>query len=161
MMRRMTVSFECRTLIGASVEAVFDLSLDIDAHLGSMRDSDERAVAGVTSGQIDLGEQVTWKARHYVLPFTMTSEIVELERPVHFVDQQVRGPFHFFRHEHHFEPAGQGCVMIDRVRFQAPFGLIGRAVERLTLDRYVRGLIAKRNEFLRDALDPEPPDPAE
>jgi hypothetical protein len=32
-------------------------------HLGSMEASRERAVAGVVSGQIRLGEEVTWKAR--------------------------------------------------------------------------------------------------
>jgi hypothetical protein len=55
----MTVEFEAVTEIGASPDVVFDLSLDIDEHLGSMADSGERAIAGVTSGKIGLGEEVT------------------------------------------------------------------------------------------------------
>ena len=62
-----------------SLEELFDLSLDIDAHVASMSESKERAVAGVTTGRIGLGETVTWRARHFGVWFTMTSEISELD----------------------------------------------------------------------------------
>lgn len=45
-----------------------------------------------------------------------------------FVDEQVIGPFAFFRHQHLFEPAGDGCRMEDRIEYRLPFGLLGRAV---------------------------------
>ena len=61
----MTVSFESRTVIIAPIDRVFDLSLDVDTHLESQAKSGERAVAGVTSGTIGLGEQVTWRARTF------------------------------------------------------------------------------------------------
>lgn len=69
----MSVEFEHVTEIDAPVEVVFDMSLSIDVHLDSMSASRERAIAGVTSGQIGLGEQVTWRAW-----------------PHRFVDQEVR-----------------------------------------------------------------------
>jgi len=147
------VSFECRTMVGAPVTALFDLALDVDAHTQSMQRSGERAVAGVTSGAMTLGDQVTWRAKHFGIPFTMTSKIVELDRPTRFVDRQMRGPFRRFRHEHRFEPAGTGCVMIDRVEFEAPLGPIGRAVERLVLRSYIQKLIAQRNRYLADTAE--------
>lgn len=61
----MTVEFECRESIAAPVEVVFDLSLDIGAHLASMAESGEQAIGGVTSGLIGLGETVTWRAKHF------------------------------------------------------------------------------------------------
>ena len=88
----MTVEFEHVTLIDAPIEIVFDVSLDIDAHLASMSDSNERAIDGVTTGHIGLGESVTWRARHFGIPFTMTSRVIELDRPRRFVDEQMRGP---------------------------------------------------------------------
>ena len=57
----MTVEFEVVTDIGAPRERCFDLSCNVDAHIASMLASNERAVAGVTSGQIGIGESVTWK----------------------------------------------------------------------------------------------------
>jgi ligand-binding SRPBCC domain-containing protein len=144
-----TVFFELRTLIAASVDAMFDLSLSVDAHVGSMADSGERAVVGVTHGLISLGEEVTWKARHFGLPFTMTSRITELERPRRFVDEQVHGPFQRFHHEHLFEPDDGSTLMIDRVNFDAPLGPLGRIAERAVLGSYLPKLIQDRNEYLK------------
>ena len=145
----MTVEFEHRVHIGAPPEVVFDLSLDIDAHMASMADSRERAIGGVTSGLIGLGEEVTWRARHFGIPFTMTSRITELDRPRRFVDEQQRGPFRRFHHEHLFEPAAGGTEMIDFVSFVAPAGIVGRIVERLVLDAYLRKLIEQRGLHIK------------
>ena len=155
----MTVEFEIRTIIEAPPEAVFDLSLDIDAHMASMADSNERAVAGVTSGLIGLGEEVTWRARHFGIPFTMTSRVTEFDRPNRFVDEQQRGPFRRFHHEHLFEAVDGRTVMIDRLSFDAPIGPIGRVVERLVLDRYLQKLIMQRGRHIKtEAERRQPPD---
>ena len=152
----MGIHFECVTDIAATVQTVFDLSLDIDAHLDSMAGSLEKAVDGVTSGRIGLGEQVTWKARHFGVVWTMTSTITEMEVPDRFVDEQLRGPFHAFRHEHLFEQHDGGTRMTDSITFEAPLGPIGRIAESAVLGRYLPKLIAERNAFLkRSAETPE------
>lgn len=38
--------------------------------------------------------------------------------------------------------------MIDRIEFEAPFGVLGRAVEKLVLAGYLRKLIEERNRYL-------------
>lgn len=114
-----------------------------------MSASGERAVDGVTSGQIGLGEQVTWKATHFGVPFTMTSRVTELERPNRFVDEQVKGPFRRFHHTHEFTPDRRATVMVDRVRFDAPLGPVGDLVEHLVLGCYLERLIAERGEYLK------------
>lgn len=129
-------------------EVAFDLSLSIDAHVESFGQSGERAIGGVTGGVIGLGEFVTWRARHFGITWTMTSTITEWDRPRRFVDQQQRGPFKSFRHEHVFEPEDNGTRLIDRVEFAAPLGPLGRAAEWLVLGRYLRHLIDVRNTFL-------------
>jgi ligand-binding SRPBCC domain-containing protein len=144
-----TVTFEHEVLVAAPPERVFALALDIDQHLASMSETGERAVAGVTTGQIGLGEQVTWKGTHFHVPFTMTSRVTELDRPHRFVDEQVRGPFRRWYHEHVFEAVAGGTRMLDRVRFDAPLGPIGRVVEHLLLARYLHDLITHRAEHLR------------
>ncbi len=52
---------ELRTEIAASIQTIFDLARSIDAHVASMSESRERAIAGVTTGLIALGDQVTWR----------------------------------------------------------------------------------------------------
>lgn len=143
----MTVRFTLVNLVHAPAETVFDLSLDVDLHLRSMAAWRERVV-GSPSSPLGLEDEVTWKARHFGLPFTMTSRIVELERPSRFVDEQVRGPFARFRHEHLFEPADGGTRMTDNVAFDAPLGPLGDLAEAVALRRRLRHLIEVRNEAL-------------
>jgi ligand-binding SRPBCC domain-containing protein len=140
--------FECVTYSDKSVEAMFDLARDIDTHTESQVASSEKAVAGVTGGLISLGQDVTWRARHFGIPFTLTSKVTEFDAPHRFVDQQTRGPFRSFHHEHTFEATPHGSVMIDRISFTAPFGPLGRLAEKLVLTRYLRHLIEKRGVFL-------------
>lgn len=142
--------FQCTTRTSVGKEELFDLSRSIEAHQESMAHSREKAVAGVTSGLISLGEEVTWRARHFGVPLRMTSRITAMEAPHYFVDEQVRGPFQSFRHVHEFSADGGETVMVDRIEFAAPFGPLGRVVERLVLTRYVRNLIEQRNRHLTE-----------
>lgn len=144
----MSASFVCRTESPLAVEELFDRARSIDLHVDSQKHSGERAVAGVTSGLIGEGQEVTWRATHFGIPFTMTSRIAQLDFPRSFTDEQVRGPFKAFRHVHEFEPTATGSVMTDRVEFTAPLGVLGAAVERLVLARYLERLINTRGRFL-------------
>jgi ligand-binding SRPBCC domain-containing protein len=146
----MTVSFVCRTESPLTVERLFDLARSVDVHVDSQSGSGERAVAGVTSGLIGAGQEVTWRARHFGLPLTMTSRITHLDFPHSFTDEQVKGPFKAFRHVHDFAATATGSIMVDRVEFTAPLGVLGRAVERLFLARYLEGLILRRGRFLAE-----------
>jgi ligand-binding SRPBCC domain-containing protein len=139
-MRRLVLT----TSIAAEPARVFDLSTDLDLHQASMRRSRERAVAGRTSGQIGLGESVTWRARHLGVWWTMTSRIEAWDRPTSFVDAQVRGPFGSYRHEHRFTAVPDGTVMTDLIDVAPPFGVLGRPFERLVA-RYLERLITERN----------------
>lgn len=144
----MTVSFVCRTESTLPPEQLFDLARSIDLHVESQRGSAERAVAGVTSGLIGLGQQVTWRARHFGIPLTMTSRVTRLDFPESFTDEQVRGPFASFRHVHGFEATPTGSVMTDSVEFTAPLGVLGRLAEKLVLARYLERLIVRRGRYL-------------
>lgn len=136
------------TRIPATPEACFELSLSVDAHTASMSASGETIVGGVDSGSMKLGETVTWRARHFGVPFRMTSRITAYDAPHRFVDEQVSGPFKRWWHEHVFEPDGTGTVMTDRVEYQAPVPLVGRLVERAVLTRYLTRLLAERNRWI-------------
>ena len=144
----MTTSFVCRTESSLPPERLFDLARSVDAHVESQKGSGERAVAGVTSGLIGAGQEVTWRARHFGIPLTMTSRVTQFDFPRSFTDEQVKGPFRSFRHIHEFEATPGGCIMTDRVEFTAPFGPLGRVVERLVLRPYLQRLIRDRGHFL-------------
>ena len=77
----------------------------------------------------------------------------ELERPARFVDEQVRGPFRWFRHGHLFEANEAGTLMTDRVSFQAPAAGLGWVVERALLGGYMKKLIEERGAYLKRAAE--------
>lgn len=155
----MATSFTLVTRARVPAERLFDVSVSIDAHVASMEHSGERAVGGVTSGAIGLGETVTWRARHLGVWFTMTSRITAFERPRRFVDEQVAGPFRSFRHEHLFAEEGDETLMTDRLTIASP--ILGRLVERGVLVPHLRRLIRWRNHHLLTLLGAAPgTDPA-
>ncbi len=147
---------ELTTTIAAPPERCFDLSLDVDLHTKSTG-AREEIVGGIRSGRMRLGDEVTWKAWHFGVPFRMASSITEYERPARFVDEQTRGPFATWRHEHRFELDGERRTrMVDLVDYDSPLGPIGRVVDRVRLERYMIELLQRRNEFLRHAAETSP-----
>ena len=149
-------TFELRTSIGAPIERVFELARDIGFHERSMAARGERAIAGRTSGPIALGETVTWRARHFGVWWTLQSRITAMTPPTAFDDEQVRGPFASFRHEHRLETVDGGTLMTDVWRHASPFGPLGWLADRLVLDRHMRRLLEARNAALKAAAEGRP-----
>jgi len=137
------------TVVLAPRERVFDLARSVDAHQASAKGTEERAIAGVTSGLIELNDEVTWEARHFGLRQKLTVRVTELDRPRRFQDVMVSGAFAKMVHDHEFFEHPDGTLMTDRFMFSSPFGIIGRIVELLFLAGYLRRFIARRNAVLK------------
>ena len=56
---------ELRTFIKCGIEICFDLSRSIDLHQLSTTQTNKKAIAGKTSGLINLDEFVTWQVTHF------------------------------------------------------------------------------------------------
>jgi len=143
-----------RTSILAPIKCCFDLSRSIDLNLASTG-GDQRAIAGITSGLIGPGQEITWSGRHFGFVIRHSSRITAYEFPRYFQDSMLRGVFRSYCHDHYFE-AGNGCtVMKDVVRFSAPSGLVGRVVERLVLERHMRRLLECRDLYIQRVAESE------
>lgn len=121
------------THINAPVERVFDLARSIDFHQETTKGTNETAIAGVTKGLINKGEQVTWRAKHFGIYQELSSVIPEMDAPFYFEDRMLKGAFKSIRHQHFFEKKNGGTVMKDEFEFEAPFGIIGKAFCSLVL----------------------------
>ena len=140
---------ELSTQIAAPVDRVFDLARCIDLHIDSTGKSGERAVAGVTSGLIGLGQEVTWSARHLGVRQHLTVRITAFDRPTYFADTMLRGAFRRMDHQHHFEPTVDGTLMRDVFAFESPLGPLGQMADWLFLKRYMRSFLGDRNLVLK------------
>lgn len=146
---------ELTTRIRAPRERVFDLARDVDAHVASATGTDERPIAGKTSGLMELGDEVTWRARHFGVVQELTSRITAFDRPRHFRDSMVKGAFARFDHDHFFDEDGDVTVARDVFDFTAPLGLLGRIADELVLERYMRRFLAERMRVLKEMAERE------
>ena len=144
------------TDIEAPIEHVFDLARNVDLHTKSMDQTNERAVAGVTSGLLSEGDRVTWRARHFGLPLELTVEISSFDPPHRFRDTMVDGPFATQEHDHKFESTAEGTRMEDMFRFSSPLGPVGKVVDALYLEQYMRQLLVGRNRHLKEVAESGP-----
>jgi len=150
------VTLEELTSIRAPIERCFDLARSVEAHLAGNRHWGEAAVAmgGVTSGLIGLGERVTWRARHFGVRQTLTTEITAMDRPGYFQDTMIRGAFRSMNHDHYFRSLSPDeTEMRDVFQFAAPLGILGRVAEFAVLRRYMRSLLFERNAAIREIAE--------
>jgi ligand-binding SRPBCC domain-containing protein len=61
----------------------------------------------------------------------------------------IQGDFISFFHEHFFKPIENGTIIIDIIRFETPYGFLGKLVNQFYLNSYLEKLIIKRNEVIR------------
>jgi len=148
-------TFQLHTHINAPVKRCFDLSRSIDLHLISTKHTGEQAIAGRTSGLIELGETVTWRAKHFFIWQNLTTKITEFNSPHFFADEMVSGAFKSFRHEHFFFEADGGTLMRDVFAFESPYGLLGKLFNVITLKAYMTSLLTQRNEVIRQVAESE------
>lgn len=141
------------TEVQANCASVFDLSRSIDLHLQSTKQTNETAIAGKTSGLIEMGEWVTWRAKHLGFYQNLTSEITHFKAPYFFVDEQKKGIFKHFKHEHFFEETHYGTLMKDVFYFESPFGLIGKLANILFLTAYLKSFLKKRNDLIKQVAE--------
>lgn len=146
---------ELTTVIHAPIERCFDLARSIDLHKLSTGDTQEEAIAGVTSGLIGEGQQVTWKAKHFGVTQRLTSKITLFEYPYHFRDEMLKGAFKMIRHDHLFSKAGDNTVMKDIFAFESPGGVIGMLFNKLILTRYLRTMLVSRNAMIKEVAEGE------
>lgn len=142
------------TRISASVQECFDAARNLDLHLGSMKHTGEKVVAGRKTGLVETGDQITWEAVHFGVRQQLTVEIGKMNSPEFFEDFMVNGAFAQMHHAHYFEAMSDGTTrMQDVFQFRAPLGILGQIAEGLFLTRYMRNLLLTRNKFLKETLE--------
>ena len=137
------------TTIKAPIDICFGLATSIDLHKISTSHTKEEAIAGKTNGLIGLNEFVTWEATHFGIKQQLTTKITAYEKPFHFRDEQLKGIFTAFRHDHFFELKDNHVIMTDVFDFESPFGLLGQLFNKCILTRYMQQFLMDRNQVIK------------
>jgi len=102
----------------------------------------------LTSGEIPmrLGALIDYRIRVHGVPLRWQSEITLWEPGRRFVDEQRRGPYRLWIHEHRFSAKDGGTLVEDRVEYAVPGGAL---VNRL----FVANDVAKIFEYRKRKLE--------
>lgn len=96
-----------------------------------------------------VGSRIDYRLRVHGLPMRWQSEITAWEPPFRFVDEQRRGPYAVWRHEHTFEEKDGGTLCRDVIAYAAPGGPFRPLIERW----FVRGDVEKIFRYRRRRLE--------
>lgn len=99
------------------------------------------------------GALIDYKLRVRGIPLRWRTLIREWEPPFRFVDEQLRGPYRQWIHEHTFEERDGGTLTRDVVRYSV-FG--GALIDWLFVRRDVQKIFAYREKRLKELLGPAP-----
>ncbi len=74
--------------------------------------------------QMKVGTLIDYSLRLHGVPLRWQSEITGWESPYHFVDEQRRGPYRLWIHQHLFAEADGGTIVRDHVEYAVPGGTL-------------------------------------
>ncbi len=92
------------------------------------------------------GALIDYRLRLHGFPVRWRTEITAWDPPDRFVDEQRRGPYRLWIHEHRFVERDGGTLATDLVKYAVPGG---RLVERLFVRRDIEAIFQFRREKLR------------
>ncbi len=140
---------ELTTLIKASAERCFDLSLDVNIHKISTSHTKEFVLKGRQEGIFEEGEVVTWRAKHFGIWQNLTGKISEVKRPYFFKDEMLEGAFKSLRHLHSYTFEHGITTMKDTLEYETPYGIFGKLFDIFILKKYMTNFLKKRNEVIK------------
>lgn len=91
------------------------------------------------------GQVMTYKVKPLAgIPLSWMTEITQVQAPNYFVDEQRKGPYKLWHHQHHFKEIEDGVEMTDLVHYRLPFGLIGSIANALIVKKELEKIFSYR-----------------
>ena len=99
------------------------------------------------------GTTIDYKLKMRGLPIRWTSEITAWEPPFRFIDEQRKGPYSLWVHEHRFREVDGHTIADDHIRYAVPGGAL---VHSLFVRRDVQGIFAFRKKRMQELFGSVP-----
>ena len=84
----------------------------------------------------------------YVIKLHWRTLITHFEKPVKFIDQQIKGPYSLWHHTHKFKKIDGGTLIIDELKYAIPFGFLGRLIHFLYIKHDIKSIFEYRHKNL-------------
>ena len=106
-----------------------------------------------------VGQTIDYRLRVHGVPIRWQSQITAWEPPYRFVDEQRKGPYKLWRHEHLFMERAGGTEIIDRVEYAVRGGPLAAWIDALLVRGDVQRIFEHRAEAIREIFLGEPGSP--
>ncbi len=86
------------------------------------------------------------------IPVEWVTEITHVKDKSFFVDEQRKGPYTMWHHEHHFKEVEGGVEMTDIVSYIIPLGIIGKMVHPFLVKPKLEEIFAYRFKIVEEVF---------
>jgi ligand-binding SRPBCC domain-containing protein len=91
------------------------------------------------------GQMIEYTVRPlFGIPMSWITEIKTVKENQFFVDEQRKGPYTIWHHEHHFKEVEGGVEMTDIVTYVVPLGILGKIVHPLIVKGKLEEILKHR-----------------
>jgi ligand-binding SRPBCC domain-containing protein len=82
------------------------------------------------------------------IPLHWQTEIFRVKKPEMFSDRQLKGPYKIWEHTHTFILKDKGVLMKDEVKYELPFGVLGKIAHSILVRKKIENIFKYRKEIL-------------
>ncbi len=93
------------------------------------------------------GQVLTYNVKPLLgIPLSWMTEITHFEEKKYFVDEQRKGPYRLWHHQHHFKAIDGGVEMTDLVHYRLPMGILGNVAHNLFIKKELEKIFRYRHQ---------------
>ena len=97
------------------------------------------------SDRVYAGQIIEYTVSPFLnIPLYWMTEITHVETEKYFIDEQRRGPYSLWHHQHHFKIIGDGVEMTDIVHYKIPLAFLGEIAHSLFIRDQLRNIFKCR-----------------
>lgn len=101
-----------------------------------------------TDRPVRVGTRIRYQLRLHGIPLRWESRISDYVENTLFADHQVVGPYRTWNHTHQFREERDGVHIEDTVRYELPFGWLGRVAHAAAVRRQLTAIFAYREHAI-------------
>lgn len=84
------------------------------------------------------------------IPLEWITEITQVHKHKYFVDEQRKGPYKMWHHEHHFQEVEGGILTTDIVSYELPLAPLGNLVHPLIVKPKLNEIFNYRTRIIQE-----------
>ncbi len=99
---------------------------------------------------IRKGTLIDYKIKVNGIPFKWQTLISEWNPPFRFIDEQLKGPYNTWIHEHTFVERDGKTYMRDYVQFKSPGFFLEPLIHKLFVEKKIKAIFEYREKILKE-----------